>query len=198
MTNTLNTPIEALEHDYPFLVEKCRFRPGSGGRGKYRGGHGLVREIKVLSDCQVTILSERRRFAPYGLAGGQPGKPGQNYLITLDGRRKKLPSKVSLFLKAGEKIDLATPGGGGWGGRCRGGACPLPGRPQGPPLHDWWIVQCRARPERSSHSYDTLPPLFPGLSFLLMPFFLSPQGLAPVGRVTAEISGARRRCARPG
>lgn len=115
MTNTLNTPIEALEHDYPFVVEKYRFRRGSGGRGKFRGGHGLVREIKVLSDCQATILSERRRFSPYGLAGGQPGKPGQNYLVTLKGRRKKLPSKVSLSLKAGEKIGLATPGGGGWG-----------------------------------------------------------------------------------
>lgn len=115
MTNTMNTPIEALEHDYPFLVEKYRFRRGSGGKGKFRGGHGLVREIEVLSDCQATILSERRRFAPYGLAGGKPGKPGQNYLITFDGRRKKLPSKVYLPLKAGEKIGLATPGGGGWG-----------------------------------------------------------------------------------
>ena len=115
MTNTQNTPIEALEHDYPLMVERYKIRRGSGGRGRFRGGQGLIREVRSLCDAQVTILSDRRRIAPYGLAGGGPGKVGQNYLIDEDGRRYRLPSKVCFLLKAGQAVGMATPGGGGWG-----------------------------------------------------------------------------------
>ena len=114
MTNTLNTPIEALERDYPLLVEKYDLRPRSGGRGRYRGGDGLVRRFRFLSPATVTILSERRRFAPYGLFGGQAGRRGQNVLIK-QGKKKILPGKVTLEVNPGEVIEIRTPGGGGWG-----------------------------------------------------------------------------------
>ncbi len=115
MTNTLNTPVEALEYDYPLMVKRYCLRPGSGGKGKFSGGKGIIREIVALADVQVTILSERRKFRPYGLAGGEPGKPGKNYLITTSGQEKLLPSKVCLRIKKGEIIGMATPGGGGHG-----------------------------------------------------------------------------------
>ena len=115
MTNTLNTPVEALEYDYPLMVKRYCLRPGSGGKGKFSGGKGIIREILALTDVQVTILSERRKFRPYGLAGGEPGKPGKNYLITTSGQEKLLPSKVCLRIKKGEIIGMATPGGGGHG-----------------------------------------------------------------------------------
>ncbi len=116
MTNTLNTPIEALERDFPVLVEAYRLRYRSGGRGKFRGGDGLIRRIKFLSHATVTILSERRRFAPYGLFGGEAGKRGQNILIS-QGKQKKLPGKVTLQVCPGDAIEIRTPGGGGWGKR---------------------------------------------------------------------------------
>ncbi len=116
MTNTLNTPIEALERDFPVLVETYRLRYRSGGRGKFRGGDGLIRRIKFLTHATVTILSERRRFAPYGLFGGEAGKRGQNILIS-QGRQKILPGKVTLQVCPGEAIEIRSPGGGGWGKR---------------------------------------------------------------------------------
>jgi len=116
MTNTLNTPIEALERDFPVLVEAYRLRNRSGGRGKFRGGDGLIRRVKFLTKATVTILSERRRLAPYGLFGGEAGKRGQNILETR-GRRKKLPGKVTLEVSPGDVIEIRTPGGGGWGKR---------------------------------------------------------------------------------
>lgn len=114
MTNTLNTPIEALEYAYPFLVERYEIRRGSGGDGRYRGGDGIRRDIRVLVDAELSILSERRKTAPYGLAKGKSGKPGRNVLIR-DGEELELPGKVSRSLKALDVISISTPGGGGFG-----------------------------------------------------------------------------------
>jgi N-methylhydantoinase B len=114
MTNTLNTPVEALEYAYPLRVRRYELRRGSGGAGRYRGGDGLVREIEVLCDCQATLLTERRETRPYGLAGGEPGSRGQNILIR-DGREIPLPGKGSIDLKKGDILSIRTPGGGGFG-----------------------------------------------------------------------------------
>ncbi|RKX63433.1 MAG: hydantoinase B/oxoprolinase family protein [Thermodesulfobacteriota bacterium] len=114
MTNTLNTPVEALEHDYPIRIERYAIRENSGGKGKYRGGNGLIREYTFLETCTVTILSERRKTSPYGLFGGEPGKKGENLLIR--GENKIfLPGKINLQVKKGDRIIIMTPGGGGWG-----------------------------------------------------------------------------------
>ena len=86
MTNSLNTPIEALEYSYPFRVHSYAYRKGSGGKGKFRGGDGLVREIELLTDSQVTLLSDRRRLRPYGLSGGEPGASGRGFLFRANGR----------------------------------------------------------------------------------------------------------------
>ncbi len=114
MTNTLNTPIEALEFAYPLRVCRYAIRAGSGGAGHYRGGDGVVREVELLADSEVTILSDRRRFGPYGLAGGEPGKPGANWLVT-DGGAQPLPGKVNLRVERGARLRIETPGGGGFG-----------------------------------------------------------------------------------
>jgi N-methylhydantoinase B len=114
MTNTLNTPIEALEFTYPFRITEYSIRKGSGGAGRSSGGDGLVREIALLSDAEVTVLSERRKTLPYGLFGGQPGKPGKN-LITENGRSTIKPGKFSARLKKNSVIRIETPGGGGYG-----------------------------------------------------------------------------------
>lgn len=114
MTNTLNTPVEALEYAYPFRVRQYSIRRGSGGSGRYRGGAGIRRDIEVLHAAQVTILSDRRRFAPYGLAGGDPAEPGRNVIIR-DGQEQELPGKVSLAVEPGDIVSVRTPGGGGWG-----------------------------------------------------------------------------------
>ena len=114
MTNSLNTPVEALESAYPVRVRRYSLRRGSGGKGKFRGGEGIIREIEFLSDVRGSILSDRRRFAPYGLAGGGPGRPGLNQL-TLQGRRRKLPGKASFIARRGSVLRIETPGGGGWG-----------------------------------------------------------------------------------
>jgi N-methylhydantoinase B len=114
MTNTLNTPVEALEYAYPLRVRRYALRQGSGGAGRHHGGDGLVREIEFLCPAAVTILSERRRTAPYGLSGGEPGACGRNVLIR-DGEEQELPGKVETRVKAGDVLSLRTPGGGGWG-----------------------------------------------------------------------------------
>ena len=114
MTNSLNTPIEVLEHAYPVRVRRYAIRRGSGGRGKYAGGEGVVREIEFLADVQVGMLSDRRSGRPYGLSGGHPGAAGKNQLI-LDGRARTLASKFSLYSPAGAILRIETPGGGGWG-----------------------------------------------------------------------------------
>jgi len=114
MTNTLNTPVEALEYAYPFRVRRYDLRPDSGGRGAHRGGDGLIREIEFLCPAAVTILSERRRTAPYGLSGGAPGARGRNVLIR-DGEEQDLPGKVQFRARQGDVLSMRTPGGGGWG-----------------------------------------------------------------------------------
>jgi N-methylhydantoinase B len=114
MTNSLNTPVEALEYTYPFRVRRYSLRRRSGGAGKHRGGDGIAREIELLCAADMTILSDRRKFPPYGLSGGKPGKPGRTSLLQRKGRRS-LPSKTRLGIKPGERILIETPGGGGWG-----------------------------------------------------------------------------------
>jgi len=115
MTNSLNTPIEALEYAYPFRVQRYGYRPASGGEGQFRGGDGLIREIELLTDAQVTLIAERRKFKPYGLAGGEPGANGKATLIGVDEIEKALPAKCSIHARQGERIRIETPGGGGWG-----------------------------------------------------------------------------------
>ena len=115
MTNTRNTPVEVLEHDYPLLVERYAFRENSGGAGRFPGGRGLIRDFCFLAPVSVSLLSERRAHAPYGLQGGQPGAPGENVLITEKGE-EKLPGKINLPLPAGSRLSIRTPGGGGWDG----------------------------------------------------------------------------------
>lgn len=114
MTNTLNTPVEALEYAYPLRVLRYEIRKGSGGDGKFRGGDGIVRALQVLTDCQVTLLSERRKVPPYGLDGGEPGQTGKNLLIR-DGEEFPLPGKGSVDLRPGDVLSILTPGGGGYG-----------------------------------------------------------------------------------
>lgn len=114
MTNTLNTPIEALEYAYPLRVLRYELRRGTGGAGKYYGGDGIRRDLLLLVEAQVSLLTERRVTHPYGLAGGSPGAPGRNLLIS-DLEEKKLPGKGSFFLKQGDIISIQTPGGGGYG-----------------------------------------------------------------------------------
>lgn len=113
MTNTLNTPVEALEFAYPLEVVEYSIRKNSGGSGKFKGGDGIVRDIKLLSDAEVTVLSERRKIAPYGLFGGGSGKPGKN-IIMGDNIKKVMPSKFSMRLKKGYRVIIETPGGGGF------------------------------------------------------------------------------------
>jgi N-methylhydantoinase B len=116
MTNSLNTPVEALEYAYPFRVRRYGYREGSGGAGRYRGGDGLVREIELLADAQVTLLADRRRFRPYGLHGGSEGAAGRAAIIDAGSDREvELPGKCSRRAAAGSVLWIETPGGGGWG-----------------------------------------------------------------------------------
>ena len=115
MTNSLNTPAEALEHAYPFRVTRYGLRKGSGGEGKHRGGNGIVREIEVLTESEVTVLADRRKRGPYGLAGGRSGAPGKTIVFRQGNAEEALPGKCSVRLKAGERIRIESPGGGGWG-----------------------------------------------------------------------------------
>jgi N-methylhydantoinase B len=115
MTNSLNTPAEALEYSYPFRVTKYALRAGSGGEGKHRGGDGIVREVELLTDATVTLLSDRRKSGPYGLAGGSDGEPGRTTIVRSDGSTEVLPSKCSVRLQRGERIRIESPGGGAWG-----------------------------------------------------------------------------------
>jgi N-methylhydantoinase B/oxoprolinase/acetone carboxylase alpha subunit len=114
MTNSLNTPLEALENDLPLKIRRYGFRKGSGGRGARRGGDGIVREYQFLVPVVLTIMSERRKLSPYGLWGGGPGVKGRNTLITR-GRKKNLGSKVNVKVRAGDILRVETPGGGGYG-----------------------------------------------------------------------------------
>ena len=114
MTNSLNTPSEAMEYAYPMRVRRYAIRRGSGGSGRFRGGNGIVRELELLADARVTILSDRRKIGPYGLNGGEPGAPGRTVLISEKGERV-LAGKDSVNVAAGDRIRIESPGGGGWG-----------------------------------------------------------------------------------
>jgi N-methylhydantoinase B len=116
MTNSLNTPIEALEYAYPFRVRRYAYRTGSGGGGQFRGGDGLIREIELLADAQVTLLADRRKFPPYGLQGGGSASPGHaSFASPDDPTPTELPGKYSRQLPKGAILRIETPGGGGWG-----------------------------------------------------------------------------------
>ena len=114
MTNSWNTPVEVLEQVYPVRLHAYRVRRGSGGRGQYRGGDGIIREMELLTDADVGLLCDRRRRAPYGLSGGEAGKPGKNKLLR-KGKVTVLPGKCSFHAVAGSVLRIETPGGGGWG-----------------------------------------------------------------------------------
>ena len=116
MTNSLNTPAEALEYAYPVRLRQYSFRPGSGGRGLHTGGDGIVREIEVLTEAQVTLLADRRSRGPYGLSGGADGAPGRTVIVRQDGSEQEIPGKTSIRLRSGERVRVESPGGGGWGG----------------------------------------------------------------------------------
>jgi len=115
MTNSMNTPVEAFEHDYPVRVRRYGIRRGSGGSGRHRGGDGVVREIQFLTRAQVTVLSDRRKIAPYGLQGGQPGMHGRNRILRREGGSENLSSKCTAWVEPGDVLSIETPGGGGWG-----------------------------------------------------------------------------------
>jgi N-methylhydantoinase B len=110
MSNTLNTPVEALELDYPLQVDRYALRLGSGGAGRFRGGDGVIREITALEPCRVSLVSERRARGPEGAGGGEAGLPGRNLI---DG--DEVPGKITRALRAGESVTIETPGGGGFG-----------------------------------------------------------------------------------
>ncbi len=117
MTNTKNTPIEALERAYPMRVRRYRLRQGSGGAGSSPGGDGIERDLEVLEDCTVSLITERRTSRPWGLAGGGPGAAGENWLLPAadEARAERLPDKCTVTLRAGAVLRMLTPGGGGWG-----------------------------------------------------------------------------------
>jgi N-methylhydantoinase B len=114
MTNSLNTPVEALEYAYPFRMVRYALRKNSGGAGLHRGGDGLVREIELLGDAQVTLLADRRETRPWGLADGEAGEPGVSTVIR-NGREETLTGKCTRELRAGDRLRIESPGGGGWG-----------------------------------------------------------------------------------
>jgi N-methylhydantoinase B len=116
MTNTLNTPVEALEYAYPLRVLRTEIRRGSGGEGRFRGGDGIRRDLQALMEARLSLLTERRRTRPYGLEGGEPGQRGENILIR-DGEERRLPGKCMVDLAPGDVISIRTPGGGGYGAK---------------------------------------------------------------------------------
>ncbi|HMV72945.1 MAG TPA: hydantoinase B/oxoprolinase family protein [Microthrixaceae bacterium] len=117
MTNTRNTPIEALERAFSLRVLRYRLRRGSGGAGWAPGGEGIERDVQVLEDATVSLITERRASQPWGLAGGEPGAVGENWLLPGgdEARAERLPDKCTIQLKAGDVVRMLTPGGGGWG-----------------------------------------------------------------------------------
>lgn len=115
MTNSLNTPAEALEYAYPLRVREYRIRKDSGGKGRQKGGDGAVREIETLAPARMSLLSDRRKRAPYGLRGGKDGERGRAFIVRRDGAREELRSKGSWLLEAGDRVRIETPSGGGFG-----------------------------------------------------------------------------------
>jgi N-methylhydantoinase B/oxoprolinase/acetone carboxylase alpha subunit len=118
MTNTRDTPVEALERAYPMRIRRYSLRRGSGGAGVAPGGEGIVKEWEFLEDVIVSLITERRVSQPWGLAGGEPGALGENWLLPQgdESLAERLPDKCTVRLKAGDVLRMLTPGGGGWGG----------------------------------------------------------------------------------
>jgi 5-oxoprolinase (ATP-hydrolysing) len=117
MTNSRLTDPEILELRYPVLLREFRIRPGSGGAGRHRGGDGVIRRIEFQQPMMASILSNHRRVAPFGLAGGRPGRTGINRVVRSDGSIEELPATASVQMKAGDQFLIETPGGGGFGTR---------------------------------------------------------------------------------
>lgn len=115
MTNTANTPIESLHMHYPFRVTRYTLRKGSGGAGLHPGGEGLEREIQFLEEAELSLIGERRRHRPWGLSGGEAGAIGEDWLVRSGRTPERLPGKVTLTIKPGDRLLVRTPGGGGWG-----------------------------------------------------------------------------------
>lgn len=115
MTNTRITDPEELELRYPVRLHRFSVRSGSGGRGRWRGGDGIWREMEFLAPVEITLLSQHRLERPYGLAGGLPGKTGRQWVTDENGKKRELKGIDSLSLPEGHRIVIATPGGGGWG-----------------------------------------------------------------------------------
>jgi GrpB-like predicted nucleotidyltransferase (UPF0157 family) len=117
LTNTRNTPIEALERAYPMRVLRYRLRRGSGGGGLASGGEGIERDLLMVEDATVSLITERRVSQPWGLAGGEPGAVGENWLLPGGDelRAERLPDKCTIHLATGDVLRMLTPGGGGWG-----------------------------------------------------------------------------------
>ena len=115
MTNTMNTPLEALPLAYPFTVERYELREGTGGAGRHPGGDGLLREYRFHDRATVTLVTERRRFAPWGLAGGDDGACGRNTLLRANGTTEGLAARTQVEVGPGDRLRVETPGGGGWG-----------------------------------------------------------------------------------
>ena len=115
MTNTMNTPVEAIPLAYPFEVERYELRSGSGGEGRHPGGDGLLREYRFHGPATVTIVTERRRLSPPGLNGGGPGASGQNTLLREDGTTIDLGARAEVRVGPRDLLRIETPGGGGWG-----------------------------------------------------------------------------------
>lgn len=116
-TNTRNTQIEALERSFPLRVLRYRLRRGTGGVGAAAGGEGIERDLQVLEVCTVSLITERRVSRPWGLWGGGPGAPGENWLIPAgdESRARRLPDKCTVHLRPGDVLRMLTPGGGAWG-----------------------------------------------------------------------------------
>jgi N-methylhydantoinase B/oxoprolinase/acetone carboxylase alpha subunit len=127
MTNSKNTPVEALERAYPLRVLRYRLRRGSGGGGLAPGGEGIERDLLVLVDVTLSLITERRVSRPWGLAGGEPGATGENWLLPGgdEQRAERLADKCTIRMRAGDVLRMLTPGGGGWGSPR--GRAPRPG-----------------------------------------------------------------------
>lgn len=115
MTNTRITDAEILEHRYPVLLRRFEIRKNSGGKGKWRGGNGVIREVQFNEKMEVNLLTQHRKETPYGMAGGHSGMCGKQYLIRNNGEKIQLSGLTSVEVKAGDSIAIETPGGGGWG-----------------------------------------------------------------------------------
>jgi N-methylhydantoinase B/oxoprolinase/acetone carboxylase alpha subunit len=117
MTNTRNTPTEAFERAFPVRVLRYALRRGSGGAGAAPGGEGIERDLEVLEPVTLSLITERRMSPPWGLAGGEPGAVGENWLLPAgdEACAERLPDKCTVHLRAGDVVRMLTPGGGGWG-----------------------------------------------------------------------------------